>query len=517
MQAQDLSTIVRLFEARGLGARRPGEEFVGVTDPGQRIYVDSVKFYPATGGQYPDAASMQAELNRIQSALKRRGVPVQNTAEFTKKSLAFGVAIFDTAEGGKLAYVKPFDEVNADPTRNTWDNQKGIPGYKFNSAASRKAKAGLTPQDILTTLDNLKPIDIVRQIKTKYGDTSPLTLLAANISRGAKFPLTIAADPDMSFPAFRDYFCELLHPIALMHGTYTGNAARAAEKFLGPGGYKDTVISFSKSTTEGLSDSIMVSPEGFKIKVSSKGEKGADASTTSLLDAAEELRDSDPKLYRRLKKTVDLIHTMRTAGQYKAPLVLGVQYDIITKKDADIIELFKNQAPAPLQLVESMKISKNLKKLIKERGAIIKDPSKVNFYLHSISAVAHKVANYINENTNFGEDASKILNNAALVQVYTEATEEGTNWVITNFFTKWPSDAVSGVTFSARKNYSSTNIKGNFTFKVLRNGAEDTEDDDPELRSAAEVPAKMRDRSAPKPQSAKAKPEKTGVGRGKLK
>lgn len=140
----------------------------------------------------------------------------------------------------------------------------------------------------------------------------------------------------------------------------------------------------------------------------------------------------------------------------------------------------------------------------------------MNFYFHALAAVAHKVAEYINENTNFGEDASKILNNGALVQVYTEAADKGTRWVITNFHTHWPSDTVSDVKFSAGKTYYSTGIKGNFTFKILRNGATSTDTDDAD-QEAPEVPAKMRDRSAPKPMSAKAKPTTVGVGRGKLK
>jgi hypothetical protein len=98
-------------------------------------------------------------------------------------------------------------------------------------------------------------------------------------------------------------------------------------------------------------------------------------------------------------------------------------------------------------------------------------------YFHSIAAVAHKVAEYVNKNTKFGQAASEILNNGALIQVYTKATEKGDQWTLVAFDTKWPSDTVTGVSFSASKNYFSTGIKGNFTFKVLRNGAKDVPDE----------------------------------------
>jgi len=88
-----------------------------------------------------------------------------------------------------------------------------------------------------------------------------------------------------------------------------------------------------------------------------------------------------------------------------------------------------------------------------------------------MAAVAHEVANKVNTSTNFSQAASEILNNGALVQMYTNAKQSGNKWVLEGFRTVYPSKAVTGVVLSAGKNYSSTEIKGNFTFKILRNGA----------------------------------------------
>ena len=119
--------------------------------------------------------------------------------------------------------------------------------------------------------------------------------------------------------------------------------------------------------------------------------------------------------------------------------------------------------------------SKKLQALIAGRNT--DRPDAVNLYFHSIAAVAHKVAEYVNTNTNFGQAASEILNNGALIQVYTKASEKGDQWTLDDFNTKWPSDTVTGVSFSASKTYYSTGIKGNFTFKILRNGAKDIDDE----------------------------------------
>jgi hypothetical protein len=98
-------------------------------------------------------------------------------------------------------------------------------------------------------------------------------------------------------------------------------------------------------------------------------------------------------------------------------------------------------------------------------------------FYHATAAVAHKVAEYVNENTNFSLAASEILNNGALIQVYTKAVERGDTWELQSFDTVWPSDTVTGVKFSASKTYYSTGIKGNFTFKILRGNAKDIEDE----------------------------------------
>lgn len=43
---RELIKIVDLFESRGLGASRSGEEFVSTSNLNEKIYVNSVRFYP---------------------------------------------------------------------------------------------------------------------------------------------------------------------------------------------------------------------------------------------------------------------------------------------------------------------------------------------------------------------------------------------------------------------------------------------------------------------------------------
>lgn len=502
-----------VFESRGLGARRPGEEFVSNSNPEDKIYVDRVTFFPIGKTEYSSYEEMVEELRSLVTSYKG---DINLIKKFMPSDRAFGIAEFVRADGQqKLAWVKPYTTIKLDPTQNDWNNQTGIPGYRYNSRAAAKTQAGLTPQDILTEQSNLTKQDIVNQIAAKFGTTSSLTKLAQAVASGQKFPITLDAPADVGFTAFRDYFCELLHPIALQTGQYKGNAGDAAARFLGKGGFATCSINFGADKTEGLSDSILIGPDGRKIKVSSKGAQGAEASARNLLDSIDELKNSNPQLAKKHEKIVRLIDKVVKGGQAGAPLLLGEDYNIIDSDDAAKIKSFKNMAPINLDNLKSLNLSARLSKLIKERST--KNTESVNLYFHSMAAVAHKVAEHINDSTNFSEAASEILNNAALVQVYTSATESGNKWTLTQFDTKWPSNTTTGVKFSASKTYYSTDIKGNFTFKILRNGAVDNNDETDQL---VDTTAKTKPKvdSTPvdlRPTAVKLKDKPTDVGREK--
>jgi hypothetical protein len=172
---------------------------------------------------------------------------------------------------------------------------------------------------------------------------------------------------------------------------------------------------------------------------------------------------------------------------------------------------------------------KKLQKLYNDRQA--NNPETMVPAEHMIAAIAYKVADHVNDKTNFGAAASEILNTSALVQMYTYVKESGPDFVI-SFDAKWPSAAVTGVKLSAGKTYMSTaKGGGNMVFKILKGGAKDVPDAE-EAGSEEPAPTKVstadldtetdRQRlTGPGAKAAKAKEEpKTDVntlGRGKRK
>jgi hypothetical protein len=455
-----------LTESTGIANRKPGDIFADGEN--NEIRFQGVQFFPEGGGKYADAAETQQAINQI---IQELGAQPIETNWFRKQTRSFGIAQFQDAEGRPLFFIRYFDkELSPDPRGNYWDNQTGLGNYRYKGKAAVKTQSNATPQDILSQPDDLSAADIVQQIEQKFPGSSLVTV-AQHLASGGELPFSFLRPAEMDISAFQDYFCELLQPIALQTGQFTGEAQEAGSVFLGEGGYADTVISFSKSKTQGLSDSIMTAPDGRSIKVSSKGGKGAPASVINILDAYDELQRTanGRKLTKKLINTVEILNTIKNTGQAEGPLVLAQQFGIITEKDAEFIRALKKVRPLPLDSFKDVSISgqepsKNLVKLAKERNT--KEPMQVNFFYHLMASVAFKVADYVNNKTDFSKDTAVILNNGAVVQIYTKVSARGQQWTLQKFSSRWPGSIFSPIALDPSKSYYSTGIKQKFTFDV---------------------------------------------------
>lgn len=478
-----LNKVTVLTESTGLAGRKPGATFVNSTT-GETITFNDLQFYPQEGGKFSPE-----EMDSAIAGVERELGSIQWENARGPKFGGFGIATFN--RGDELLVVgRYFQEIKANRTDNYMPNTVlGV--YKFGGKAAEKTQAELTPQDLLTNKSNLSIADIMKQLAAKLGTDNPLYHVAHHVALGQPLPFEFAEPEGQSFTAFRDYFCEILQPIALQKGLYSGNAGEAAEVFLGGLGFADTTINFDTSKNAGLSDS-RLETDGKYVKVSSKGDKGAEASAKNLIDSVDELGETPngKKLLNKYKDTIEMVREIQKMGQSGSPLYLGVKFKVITEDDANTVRSLKNSMPVDINNKEQLKsigLSNTLMKLAAERGT--KTPERTNLFYHLIAAIAHKAAEQVNEKTNFSDAASDILNNGALVQVYTKAKEKNGKWILEGFETVYPGTSVSGVVLSAGKNYASTGIKGNFTFKILRGNAKAVPDDDtPEVPEPAEEP-----------------------------
>ncbi|MFM6280645.1 MAG: hypothetical protein ACKN9K_20010, partial [Dolichospermum sp.] len=87
-----------------------------------------------------------------------------------------------------------------------------------------------TGESYWLTIDqtNLTSEQIISQLEQKLGADSQLVEVAKQVAGGAQFPLKFPIPEGVSFTGFRDYFCEILQPMALQNGQFKGNAGEAA-------------------------------------------------------------------------------------------------------------------------------------------------------------------------------------------------------------------------------------------------------------------------------------------------
>ena len=447
-----------LSESTGLANRKQGDVFKN--PDGDEIVFDGIEFYPREGGRY-DSEQLDHIVLDVDSDTDHA---IQWLNKRMARSGGFALAKF-TGKDGPLYFGRYLEQIKSDPTDNYVPNQIG--DYKLASKSAMKAQSGLSPQDLLINKTDLTAEDIVMQLAEKLGIDNPLYEVANNLANGTPLPMTFDAPPNVSFSAFRDYFCEILQPIALQMGQYIGAGQEAADAFL-DGTYQGTLISFDVSKTAGLSDSIMTTETGKFVKVSSKGGLGATASTANLLNSVNELSQTENgrKLKKKYAETIDIMQMIKDRGQAYAPIYLGLKYDIIDEADARKIVAFRNIKPQPMSELDNLGLSDNLLKLARVRKPANQD--NVNFYYLLLAGLAQLAADEVNEHTDFSKAAADILNNGSLIQVHTIANESKGKWTLNEFKVTYPSDAIKGVYLSAAKTYYSTDIKGNYTFKIDR-------------------------------------------------
>jgi len=459
-------------ESSGLAARSVGDEFV--SDDGlPTLHWQDVMYFPDCNGDcsYETSEEMLGVIDQVEQEhgeiewINKRG----------SNSLAFIVIMFIDENKKEKNFGRFFKKNVSNRSHQFPDNK--MPGYKLNSKAGKKEASGMKPTEILTKFDNLSSDDVVNEVANKFGKDHILTVLTRSIADGQTFPISFDAPAGIEFTAFHDYFCEILHPLALQNGTTTGNADDAEEMYFPTTGFKDTSISYGETATTGLSDSILFGNNGQELKISSKGKgNGASASVKGIKSAISQLRN--PKLERKYSNTIQLIETITSNSGKTAPLELAVQFGMITSAEKDKVNDFAKWTSEGATYYDFLKggkyrdkITRRLQKFYDDR--VPRNMDKANAWPHMIASIAYPVAEYVNTNKkiNFSESVATILNNSALITIKTRGTKRGDTWVLNMFKSEFPSKATTDVILSAAKEYMSTTSRGGYVFEILFNGA----------------------------------------------
>lgn len=466
-----------LTESIGMANRKAGETFTNAA--GDMITFLGISFFPQEGG-YSTSKELDMQIAHIEEYKKGK---IKFTNERNAGMTAFGISTFKDSNNQILMFGRYFKTISHIFHKNNFPND-AITGYKYNGKSAAKMTSGVMPQDVLTEMDGLTPADILTQVVAKFGPTHPLTSLTNGIAKGQPLPIFVdfKDHPDLPFEAVRDYFCEILQPMAIINGLTVGSASKAEEIFFGKGGFKTAKITFDNGKNTGLFDSLLTNPKGKMIKVSTKGKGGAMASTRNIVDAVNDLKQAGKAdLLVEYEEVIDIVNIIKKGGYIGGPLDLAVKFSMISPKEAEIVRGMVSSRTPP-------KLTANLQKFYDDRAKGADKTKLVPFY-NMLAGIAYPVADYVNENTNFKEAVADILNNAALIQVNTKASMKGTQFILESLTATYPSKTVTKVTFSASKTYFSSGNKGNFVFKINSDGAGSEEEMAPPGETMATVDA----------------------------
>ena len=459
-----------LTESVGLANRKPGTLFAN--PQGDQLIFQGLEFYPEGGGNYATPEEFQEALTQVCQQLGIDATKIKWTNNPQKGG--FGIAQFDDANGQRYYLGRYFQKISPIRAENKFPNE--LPGgFKLQTNVAKKEAAGYKPTDVLTgNLNNLTVEGVLQGIQSHFGADSDEARAAEIFMSTNTYPINIPLG-GMNFTAFTNYFCEMLQPVALVQSKKTtGEAQQAAKQFLTKGGYTTCTITFGGSKIGGLTDSTLINPAGQSMGLSSKAEGGAKASAGNLKDKIKEMAE-DPegqKVLKKYTKEIELINTV-TEGSTPGSLNTAVLAKIITPEERDEIMSIRKLPPGS-EVIGKGLLSAGLEK--KYAGRKARDPSAVIPFFHIRAVIANEVADWVNKNTNFGKAASEILNWGAFIQVETYADLKGDTIVMKPFHVIYPSVAVTNVELSADKTFYSTGSKGNFTFKILYNGATDIDD-----------------------------------------
>lgn len=443
-----------IIEGRGLYARTPTDPpftaVVGNTfgaPVGTSYQFVGITNYPDKEG-YETTEQVQDVIAQIEDKLNQQIIWVNRQ---NKSHMAFGIAEFSNTENNSRIYYGKFFNQIAPNMFHKWDNNE-VPGLQSELKASKKARAGFKPQDILgenqTFATGAQLMQFVLQ-SPKLDDT--IKTGVAMISKGQLPRFQGQAE---NLEAIRDNLGEVLQSLVVTHGLVGGEADEARNVVLNNAPWNKLSIYFPAGKTYGLVD-FYLRAGNFSLGVSSKGAKGAPASVRNLYEGIDNAKKAGQDLEAEYPDAAKVIAAINTRNMIDGPLALAVEYRMITTEQANQVkEMIKtHQRTNPPAWIKPW------------TDKFKADPNKNwNYGYWVLSAVAAEVAERVNANPKFSEGCLAFLNYASMMQMYTQARVDKGDVQITDFTAIYPPNFQGTIVLKAGKSYYASGINQKYVF-----------------------------------------------------
>lgn len=443
-------------ESKGIFGRKQGDSFIN--DNGVEASFQYAKMFPS---EIVDDG--YENLNLALKAVKALEKKLSNTIEWinkpTNSSKAFAIASLQDASGNNIYWGKWYTKVPGQLIK-TWKNDAVPPGWSLNTKNALKSKSGLTPQDLVNSRSQFPNANKIIDMVAKNG-ASPEIINGLKMAANGKMPVFKNMAP--KFEAVRDHIGEIVQPIALISGLIQGDAEKARSQILQAPWNKCQVF-FPQGKNANLVDSEFVNPAtGIKLGISSKGDKGANASVKNLHDAVLKAKsENNTKLLRTHKDAIAIITEFGEKSAKIGPLDLAVSMNIIsTAARTEILKLMD------IDKVDTSGLSKEAKYIFQSFGSRTNTKGYRTGYVLLANA-AKLLADKINQDPKFGKSCLALLNQSNIIQIYSSAKVQGNDVVFTGFRSVFPPDFKGTILLDAGKYYTSAGPGGKMAFEIKK-------------------------------------------------
>lgn len=440
-----------LWEAKGLFGRKPGDVFIDDNNESARFV--KVTMYPSKDA-FPDIEQCDHAKAEIE---KQTGIKILWVNAHNKKYLAFAIAELKLDNGEPMLWGRHYQAVPKN-LQGSWGNNETPGTWHLQTRSAKKMKTGLTPQDLIGSEQAFSnTAQLLNWIESRGANEEIMT----GLQQLAQGQLPVFTGQAENLEAIRDYLGEIMQPIALWQGMITGDADLARREVL-KSPWKSCQVQWPQGKNNNLVDSNFVSKKGAVLGISSKGASGANASSANIWSAIVKAQDNNrTDLLEEHAEMIDIMKMINDNSAEEGPLQLALRFDLASAKlVAEIRSLLQKGVTDP------SKISRTAQALFNEYGSKQDVPGfQVGYVL--LANLAKKVSKHINMDPTFGQGCLAFLNQASILQVYTQARVQGNDVAITGFSAIYPPEYSGTVYLDAGKNYFSSRIAGKLSFKYV--------------------------------------------------
>ena len=441
----------KLSEAKGLMGRVAGDQFKKDDDT---LEFQNVEVYPQDREQFDDPAERDSFVADIEQQLNAQ---IEWTNVPNNGSLAFGiVTLTDPALNDKPTYWGRYFKQKRADMMGAWANNQVPAGWKLQKAGAQKLDIGIDPQHLIKNENVHKSIEeiIGTVANNSQGHAIQQELLNGleSIKQGEH---PIFEGQIKNLPALRDYFGEIMGPVALMAGIVGGQAEDARQDLMKGAEWASYGVFWPQAMNYALVDSVFIGPDGTEVGISSKGGKGARASAKNIADAIDK---APPELVKAHPLTVKVIKIVQQASALDGPFRLAEMLKVLPQGlEAEIKQYAKDGK------TDYEGLSNDSNELF-NYGTPRQDVPGFNVGYALVALLAKKVAAIINKDPAFSAGAIAFLNQSSIVQLYCKMGKQGDNARVTGWDAVYPPNFQGTVVLDGSKNYYSSRIGGKFAF-----------------------------------------------------